>query len=74
MDNYYVCKRCNEIYNPPNDNVDCTYCDGTLCVFLYQANNKKHALEQKDKHFGITEAKAAKSLREIIQKYRSKST
>ena len=72
MDNYYVCKRCNEIYMPPDDDVDCKYCDGTSCVFLYQAKNKTDALEQKDKQFGLTEAKAAKSLRIIIEKYSKK--
>ena len=39
---------------PPDDDVDCKYCDGTSCVFLYQAKNKKDALEQKDKQFGLT--------------------
>ena len=72
MDNFYVCKRCNEIYIPPNDVVDCNYCDGTSCVFLYQAKNESHALKQKDAQFGITEAKAAKSLRNIIQQYSKK--
>ena len=67
MENYYVCKRCNEIYMPPEDDVDCKYCDGTSCVFLYQAKNKISALKQKDKQFGHTEAKAAKSLRINIE-------
>jgi len=54
---------------PPEDDVDCKYCDGTSCVFLYQAKNKISALRQKDKQFGHTEAKAAISLRIIIEKY-----
>lgn len=72
MNNFYVCKRCNEIYIPPYDDVDCKYCDGTSCVFLYQTKTKQDALKQKDKQFGLTEAKAAKSLRNIIQKYSKK--
>jgi hypothetical protein len=64
IESFYICQVCNAVYSDAEE-VDCMVCDNKRCIYLYQADSFKEALQRKNSQTHVD----LQILLPILQKY-----